>query len=557
MDIKNNTKEEIEFNKMASQSQREEDGVDERSEDMLLFDQSIMRSPSFMNIMVHEQKKENNVTFTENGALSNKSSLNDLVDLFYKAMRDLDERDLKRMMRLSYQQSPLLTAKMVAYVRDVRGGKGERALGRNMLNELAELNKGLVSKNLIHYIQEFGRWDDGVEIQDPELMDKYIEMIAEQLKEDKAKLEERGEDANISLCAKWVPSEGKSLDKKYKIYKKITMKMGVTREELRKNYIVPLRRQLDLVETKLMKGLISEIDYEKVPTRCMYIHGKPRKEYKEKGSVFRRVDGERFDQYLESVKKGEKKINASILYPHEVMKQYYDGYTMILESTSDIVEEQWKVLREKTKSMGKMGRTLVMSDVSGSMQSGTNGVPPILIAISLGILISECCDHEAFRDYVLTFSEIPEFHKLEGETLYDRIKSLRRAKWGMNTNFEKVFRMILERATKNQIPVDMMPERIIVISDMQFDCATNSTKTNFERMDEMYRASGYKRPQIIYWNVNGKKKDVPVLSNTADTGLVSGYSVNILESILNGESTTPEDMMLVALNNPRYDVIVL
>ncbi len=256
-------------------------------------------------------------------------------------------------------------------------------------------------------------------------------------------------------------------------------------------------------------------------------------------------------EYVEKLATGETKVNASTLYPHEIVERYYNGNSLMVNTSDSLVEAQWNEMNEKMKGVGKLGKTLVLSDVSGSMSG-----QPMLISVALGILISTNIEHEAFRDNIITFHESPSFYHVTGETLYDKINSIIRAPWGGNTDFNKVFTTILERAKKYKLNEVDMPERVIVISDMQFDVACGNAKTNFQSVDDMYQRYGYKRPQIVFWNVNGKSRDVPVTANMADTALISGFSVDILKAVLDGTGMTPKDVMLRAIMNSRYDLIV-
>ncbi len=515
----------------------------------LLFDQAVVREPLcvFKNVMTLTEEEAENKTLTENGALTNISTLNSLVDLFYITMRNCSKETMSPIMREAYNESPLLLAKMIAYVRDIRGGKGERVVGRDMMVLMSELNEEIIVKNMNHYISEYGRWDDGIVFfENNTLLDKYLELVGDKLKEDKRLLESDGDKANISLCSKWVPSEGKSIDKKYKINKKLAKKMGINQDELRRDYLSPLRKHLNLVETNMMRRDYEKINYEHVPSRCMHIHSS-KNNSKNKINAFLRNDNERFTQYIEGLAKNEKKINTSTLYPHEIVQKYDNG---TYGSVDTLTEAQWREMEIRMKTLGKLGKTLMVCDVSGSM-TGT----PMLISLSLGILVSSCCDVEAFKNLIVTFSANPEFHLIQGTTLFDKVNNLKRASWGMNTNFEKVFDMILKRGKQFNLSESDMPERIVVVSDMQFDQASYGNKTNFDVIDQKYRESGYKRPQLIFWNVNGRRTDKPVLSNTSDTALLSGYSVDILKSVLESELITPYDVMLKALNNSRYDLI--
>ncbi len=503
---------------------------------------------AFQNAMLNEQ----NYTTTANGALTHISTMDNLVDLFYKTTRNADFRNIETIMNKAVAESDILVAKMIAYIRDIRGGKGERELGKKMLVHMAIMRPDIVSKNIKHYVHEYGRWDDGLYLMEhPHLEQIYLNAVKEQLNEDINELQEKGEKANISLCAKWVPTEGKADDKKYKFTKKLCRFMGINQAHLRTVFIAPLRRHLNLIETKLMQKDYENIDYEKVPSKCMHLHGKNINK-KRTMNAFPRNDGTRFTEYLEKLKEGKAKVNAKTLYPHEIMEHYFDGRSLKTQTEDILTEGQWKVMEEKMRSLGKIGKTMCLCDVSGSM----SGIP-MQISISLGILISSCCEVEAFKDFILTFSSVPEFHKIVGNNLVEKIGSLSRAKWEMSTDFFLAFKKILDTAVKHSLKPEDMPERLIVISDMQFNCANNNKTTNFKAIDELYQKAGYKRPQLIFWNVNGNTNETPVLANTADTGLISGYSPELLKAVLNGDSFTPKDLMLKAILDSRYDLITL
>ncbi|EKX42091.1 hypothetical protein GUITHDRAFT_43810, partial [Guillardia theta CCMP2712] len=133
----------------------------------------------------------------------------------------------------------------------------------------------------------------------------------------------------------------------------------------------------------------------------------------------------------------------------------------LLSIVQDVLEA--KALESDSKRPVDLGKTIAMSDVSGSM-SGT----PMFVSIALGILCSEV-SHPAYRDLVLTFSERPSWHKLQGCTnIVDKVKSLMRADWGGNTDVYKAMKLILELVRSKGLQPDEIPN-LLIISDMQFD----------------------------------------------------------------------------------------
>jgi hypothetical protein len=100
-----------------------------------------------------------------------------------------------------------------------------------------------------------------------------------------------------------------------------------------------------------------------------------------------------------------------------------------------------------------------------------------------------------------------------------------------------------------------MPDKIIIVSDMQFNEADAAYTTNYESICEKFEDAGYTVPHIVFWNVNGCSQDFQVESNAPNVSMISGFSIDILKCVLEGKNPTPFDTMMAALNNPRYDVI--
>jgi len=108
--------------------------------------------------MLEALKKENNITLTENGAVTQKSTQSDCLDLFATIgalRRESDEEIIARFVR-AFTEDRDLAMKTLFYARDVRGGLGERRVFRTILRYLAVNAPESVKKN-IPYIAEFGR----------------------------------------------------------------------------------------------------------------------------------------------------------------------------------------------------------------------------------------------------------------------------------------------------------------------------------------------------------------------------------------------------------------
>jgi len=268
-----------------------------------------------------------------------------------------------------------------------------------------------------------------------------------------------------------------------------------------------------------------------------------------------------YENYVNALKKGEATINAGAVYPYDITKSLHRG-------DKDVASAQWKALPNFLEGATEM--ILPMVDTSGSMScaAGNNAnVTCMDVAISLGLYISER-NEGPFQDSFLTFSGSPELQYLKGD-LYDRFQQMNRSDWGMNTNIEAAFMKVLDQAVKHEVKADQMPDKIMILSDMQFDEATSTRSwgsrgntnewnpTAQQMIEKLYSDVGYKIPKIIYWNLNSRHGDVPVAFDKMGTALVSGFSPAILKSLLGGDDFTPLSIMDKTIMNERYSDITI
>ena len=489
---------------------------------------------NFLNIFAKTNSENQTVslTTTDNGAVTLQSSGDDLLNLFVATARGIDEDRLGELMEKASDESMLYTLKIIAYVRDIRGGKGERLLGRQMMDWLLEHDERQLYANMKAYIAEYGRWDDGVYLRKSVARKHYVDLLANQLRDDLVNMVEM---KSVSLAAKWVPSETSALNKKTGIFFSLAKNMGVKPAMLRKTIISPLRKYIDVLERKMCAKEWDKVDYDKVPSVAMLKHGKP-------DHAFQRNDPVRFEEYKNRLVAGTAKINANAVFPHEILKQYLET-----NCADTIVESQWNEMVHKLSEIGCLDNVLVLSDVSGSMEG-----MPMLISYTMGLLISSLNKSELFKNQVLTFESEPQLVDVGGDSLFERLSKIRDAPWGGSTNICAAFSMLLE--TVKAVNAEM-PDKIIIVSDMQFNEADEAYTTNYENICEKFEDAGYEVPHIVFWNVNGCSQDFQVKSDAPNVSMISGFSIDILKCVLEGKNPTPLDTMMAALNNPRYDVI--
>jgi len=490
---------------------------------------------------------------TENGAISHGTTGSGVLDLFFKTVRTCDESTVGALMTNAWNENPLLTLKAIFHLRDCRGGKGERARFYDCMRWLiANGHSSHVLKNLEH-IPFYGTWKDLITLfMDTELESAALDFFAKSLHEDITRLNTAIKSGNvnadghanitISLAGKWAPTEGGSADRKYKLARKLTVRLrarGIKNiKDYRTKVLVPLRSHLNIVERDMCSGGWKDIDFSHVPSVAM-------KNYRK---AFIKHEEIRFKKYLDDVKNGVTKINASQVFPHTLVHHYMSG-----GKYDETIELQWKEIVRAAKE--KFGNTSAMSivDVSGSMAG-----EPMEVAIALGLLLSEITC-EQFRGSIITFTETPSLFRIDTEdSLQDKVKAIRSAPWGMSTDLSKVFNLLLDTAKILRVPAENMPKTLYIFSDMQFNtaCPTN-TKTNFEHIEFKYRAAKYNRPNIVFWNLRGNTVDFPVEHHVPNTALVSGFSPSLMELFMSGDVVSPYAVMLKALSAPRYSKIML
>jgi Mg-chelatase subunit ChlD len=474
---------------------------------------------------------------TQNGALSYASpdvtgEATGRLSLFFKGVRGLGVDKLREYLQICAKENLLDTFLLAFHIRDCRGGKGERELGKQCLLWLCGKYPELFDA-MVPLIPEYGRWDDLLDFFP--VCEKAVELMAQQVKEDYANMLEG---KPCSICAKWTPTEKDSQDRKTRNFSVLARKLGCSEKTLRKKYNTPLRTYLNIVERYMCSGRWNEIEFDKVPSCAM----------KRLKDSFEKHDGDRFRAWKEKLASGATKVNAKQLYPHELV-----GELRKKGATDEVVEAQWKVLMNDVKKIGAMKNMVAVIDVSGSMETPKH--LPMDVSIAMGLIISEAVEG-TFHGNLITFSEVPSFAVIpDCCSLYGRYLAVKSMEWGGSTDLEAVFKLILSRGKECKLKQEDMPEKLIIVSDMQFNSVGGNRITNMENINEMYEESGYKRPQIVFWNVNGSFTDFPITKDENGTCMISGFSPSILKSLLTGEEYTPYKILRETLDNRRYDKV--
>lgn len=504
-----------------------------------------------MNNFLNGLTNATNFTYTENGAITHKSTGTALLDMFALggAYRKREVADVILLFKNAYLENPEYALKCLFYLRDVRGGQGERRFFRICIQWLANYDKDAVKRNL-DKIAEYGRYDDLYCLFSTDLREDTLAYIKEILALDV-------QSNTPSLLAKWLPSENASSKVTNAQANIIRKYLGLSHKQYRKTLSI-LRGRIRVLEKLMSANRWDEIEFDKIPSKAGI-------KYK---NAFARRDFTKA-RYEAFAKSTETKVNAKTLYPYEVVAEalklfrtgYYSSAKMPALDNVDrlMVNKYWENLADYFN--GSTLNALAVVDTSGSMVS-SEASAPINVAISLGLYCAEKAKGP-FAGHYVSFASRPQLIKTEGVDFADKVFRIYKTNLVDNTNIEATFDLLLDTAIRNRCPQSDIPENIIIISDMEFDAARrdrydywgrnlHNQATLMESIERKWNAHGYKMPKLIFWNVDARKNNIPM---TVKDGIsfVSGMSPTIFKQIMSGK--TAYDLMYEVLNQERYSAI--
>jgi len=501
-----------------------------------------------MNTFMNALKHETNFTYTENHALTRSTTESAVLDMFAQAAayRNRSEEDCILLFKNALDEDRDLAMKCLFWVRDVRGGAGERRFFRLCYRWLCQNYPQTALQNL-EWVPEMGRWDDLL----CTTVDTEVEKGALMLIKLQLELDMRSK--TPSLCAKWAPSINASSPVTKRFAIKVMNFMGMTAREYRK-MLSELRGKIKVLEKLMSAGRWDDIEFDKIPSRAGLI-------YK---NVFahKEVTAARYEAFIKSK---STKVNAGVLYPYDIAHRIFNDYALSRMSPNDtdrlVLNKYWENIPNLYE--GREENAIAVVDVSGSM----NG-QPVEVAVSLGAYVADKAKGP-FANHFITFSEKPKLCKFEGVDIVDKFIRCKNAEWGYNTNIEAVFDLLLKTAVRNHVRPEDVVQRLYVFSDMQFDncvcfghteynlwsrphATERQIKTDLERIAQKWHEYGYELPQVVFWNLNARDNNcIPALGERFS--YVSGFSPNILRQILTGKSGY--DLCLEVLLSDKYKSI--
>tara|TARA_Y100000310_G_scaffold133925_1_gene132917 strand:- start:5109 stop:6518 length:1410 start_codon:yes stop_codon:yes gene_type:complete len=431
---------------------------------------------------------------TKNNALCY-SDVNKCLDLFSKigGLRNASRNRVVEMFEEAFNENPELATRISYWARAAREGSGERNTFYLILDEIAKCSPAFVSDNA-RTLAELGYYKDLIRyFHIPGVVSAFAQSIREKDR----------------LACKWSPRKGENA-------KLLRDELGFTNRDYRKW----LKRYSTTVEQQMSNREWDDVNYSSVPGGAMRRYGK----------AFETRDGKRFDEW-----KNDKTTKASVSasYPHEVMA--------VAVKDEQLAQKLWDNLPDLIKEGENI---LPMIDTSGSMYG-----LPIEVAISLGLYLS-INNKGKFNSKYLTFSENPKLGHIPQGTLLEIRQKIMGDGWGMNTDFEKAYHLILDLAEKFDVKDEDMPTMLLVLSDMQFDDSHNrGEKPHLDNIRRLFEERGYTMPKLVFWNLEGSHYGSPSMPSVDGVGMVSGFSPSIMKAVLDCDDFTPLGIMERALES--------
>jgi Mg-chelatase subunit ChlD len=486
-------------------------------------------------------------SLTENGALAFESSGDVFVDFFTSVVRNTTPSKALESFQTCWNASPSTAVQLLLNLRSVKSGKGEKFLGQNLFGPVfLSLPPAVVEQFLQEYLKagyvkdlvvvsesllRVGRETEGYNLP----ATKIIQFLSSLVQQDASALQ-ADPTASVSLTAKWLPTENGPYP----------LTLRLLRQALRLNMkeyrvlISSLRKRIGTLERALATHQTESIVFTALPAIC---HRKNRtalsRKENSKGQELpeRVVLSERYAAYKQGLTAGTETIKSMGSEPHIL--------TQAAEKSSGldpVIEAQWKTLVEALGASGKFSQTQAVVDVSGSMSG-----EPVEVAVALGLIVSELTE-EPFKNKVITFHEHPSMFSLTGTSLGSRVRELKKAPWGGNTDLFAVFKLLVTVAQTYSLRPEQMVKTLFIFTDMQFDACGRHNETTYQAIQNLYGAAGYEVPSLVFWNLRDSVcKAIPVIHGQIKCALISGFSPQMLKLFLDGDITNPLNLVKKAL----------
>jgi hypothetical protein len=476
--------------------------------------------------------------------------------------------------------------------RNIRGGKGERALAYDMLEALDKKQHAL-SLALLSLFSHYGCWRDLFKLaKNAAFTEAGMDLVVKQFALDNAALATEG--GKVSLLAKWAPREkshGAALAKL--LAKRLFADSLVVSEKLKsyRKMVSALNKHIDTVEIKMCDRHFADIEPSRVPGRALqkyrraflneastWQEGKrvQRPGSNERSTEYDRVEAARhFSEHFHKGANGEVVLKgADTVFPHEVVEEVYNNQD-VSGSEKNLRLGQWLAFVDKAKEGGALKHCLAMCDFSGSM----DGLPK-MVSLALGLLIAEVSG----TNKILTFDSEPKWHTFEPtHNLYQKVASIGDIGQGISTDFQKAMDLVLQDIKERRVKPEDVVKDLIVFTDMGWDEAYSSSEqspftgndyrnnvktkewqTHIQMIRENFRRAGedlhgvpFVPPRIVIWNLRAEYSDFHARADEEGVVMLSGWSPALFKVLQEKgvEVLTPYAALRLQLDDPMYQPV--
>ncbi|KAK9665755.1 hypothetical protein RND81_14G133700 [Saponaria officinalis] len=476
----------------------------------------------------HPKTLANNV-----GRVASFGSLKDLLEILFRVLEGFDVR--KRMKDAWEIEKPNFFAK-------------KWALTKSRLSELDNQKRkaAKAEKKVCKAKKAIDRYSH-----DPEykyLFDCICDVFADLLRKDLELLRgDMGEfRGKLSLAAKWCPSLDSSYDESLLICESIAKKVfpreeyleyeGIeeahyayrVRTRLRKEVLVPLRKELELPEVYMCAKRWRDIPYESVHSLAMHLGKK----------VFLKRDCNGFEEYLEEVRDGESTISAGALLPHEIICGVSQGSLKL----DQVLQLQWTRMVD---DLGKQGSLINCIGVCDNVMND--------VSVALLLLVSELTV-DPWKGKVVSKDE--GVVEINGEKLDSKVDFVRGMYSYGSIDLHEVFDRVLDFAVEKKLGDEQMIRRLFVFTETEI-VGQFWGKREYAEMQRKFLEKGYEKvPEIVFWNVKNSVGGFNVRCDEPGVGVVSGFSKNLMGLFVHELAEfTPEAVMDAAISSPDYDLL--
>lgn len=406
-----------------------------------------------------------------------------------------------------------LAFKLLLWLRDCRGGAGNRSAFRSISNWLANYDGADWLASNIEWVPEVGRWDDLRCLFGTAVENKAAEYWATAIK-----------DVNV-LAAKWADRKDKP----------VKHALGIKEEGQFRKLLAKIRKE-NIVEHKMSTKRWNEIEYHTVPSLAMARYT----------NAFTRNDELRFEKYKENLKSGHATIHSGVLFPHDCVRTAKRGDKEIADAQFDALPNYMEGVDE---------RIIVISDTSGSMDVPISG-SVCAVDVSQGMALycsAKISPDSPFHKKFIGFCGEGSFKDWNGHSFSEAVSNRVIFDRAMgSTRIDKALNLILDTASFFNLSNDYMPTSLLIISDMQFHQGTSGDNDSEVKKALMnWKEKGYNIPKIVYWNTAGYAGS-PETKLGNNVAMVSGFSPSVLSAIFSGEDMTPLAVMKKAVE--KYEI---